>query len=294
MAGRFCAACGYDSRPRRRRLRELVADLFDNVFSMTGHLPTTLVAMVRHPQSLVRGLRDGDTRYPSPFKLYLTASAVFFLFLVVSGVSIFQVRVHRVPGVPLAVITQNGQATGVQGYWLEEMFLHPRANAPRDPEIVQFLTDAQAEVANPNVRMGYELVRRIADDPTWMNQDVADWAPRALWLLMPLYALMLWPLFRAPYTTDHLIFAVWAHTSLFLLLILGSLWNMTGLQYGLGVALILYQIYFTIGLRAYYQASWTGAVIKGAVHSALYAVLCWLPVVVIFFVLQAWRLLQGG
>lgn len=292
MDGRFCQTCGYDSRPRRRRLRELLADLFDNVFSVTGQVPLTSWALIRHPQMLVQGLRDGDTRFPSPFKLYLTASAVFFLFLAVSGVSIFQVRVHRIPNVPPTIVeyTNGLQA---QGYWLQELYLHPATSAPRDPELVRALTEAKARLVNPNFKVSIEFVRRLADDPAWLNEDIAEWGPRALWLLMPLYALLLWPLFKAPYTTDHFIFAVWAHTTLYLLLILGAVWNMVGLQFGLWVALAMYQAYLTVGLKAYYQASWSGAAAKGVVHSALYGVLCWLPVIAIFLVAQIVRLMQA-
>ncbi|MBX7247729.1 MAG: DUF3667 domain-containing protein [Caulobacteraceae bacterium] len=294
MSGRFCAACGMDSRRHRRRWGELVSDFLDTFYEVAVHAPRTLVALFARPQELVVGLRDGDHRYPTPFKLYVTASAIFFLFLAVSSVSIYQVFVHRVPGEPLAV-TAYMDRIEARGYWLEDRFLHRRADVPRDADLVRVLTEARDASPNPNFKVSLELVRRLADDPAFINEDVEAWAPRALWLLMPLYALLLSPLFRrAPYLTDHFIFAVWAHTTLYLLLILGALWNMAGMMYGLGVALALYQVYLTVGLRAYYGAGWTGAAIKGAVHSALYAVLCWLPVIVIFFIAQIARLMSGG
>jgi len=293
MTGRYCAACGMDSHRHRRRWGDLMRDYLDTFYEVAVHAPRTLIALFARPQDLVVGLRDGDHRYPTPFKLYVTASAIFFLFIAISGVSIYQVFVHRTPGVQPSIIVHPDRIE-THGYWLEDRFLHRRDAAPRDPELVRVITQARNTSPNPNFKVSLEFVRRLADDPRWMNEDVEAWAPRALWLLMPIYALLLWPLFRkAPYLTDHFIFAVWAHTTLYLLLILGALWNMTGLLYGLGVALVLYQIYLTVGLRAYYGASWAGAIVKGAVHSALYAVLCWLPVVAIFFIAQITRLMQA-
>ncbi len=286
MTGRYCAACGLDSHRHRRRWGDLMRDFLDTFYEVAVHAPRTLIALFARPQDLVTGLRDGDHRYPTPFKLYVTASAIFFLFLALSDVSIYQVFVHRVPGVPLSV-TVSTERIDARGYWLEDRFLHPRTAVPRDLELVRVLRQAQETSPNPNFKVSIEFVRRLAEDSRWMNEDVETWAPRALWLLMPLYALLLWPWFRrAPYLTDHFIFAVWAHTTLYLLLILGALWNMTGLVYGLGVALALYQVYLTIGLKAYYQASWVGAVLKGVAHSASYFVLCWLPVIVVFFIWQ--------
>lgn len=293
LAGRYCAACGLDSQRHRRRWGELVQDFLDTFYEVAVHAPRTLFALFARPQDLVVGLRDGDHRYPTPFKLYVTASAIFFLFLAVADVSIYQVFVHRTPGVQPAV-TAYMDRIETQGYQLEDRFLHPRTAAPRDPELVRVLTEARDNSPNPNFKVSLEFVRRLASDSHWMNEDVEAWAPRALWLLMPLYALLLWPLFRkAPYLTDHFIFAVWAHTTLYLLLILGALWNMTGMLYGLGVALVLYQVYLTVGLKAYYQASWTGAAIKGVLHSTAYFVFCWLPVIVIFFIWQLTKLMSG-
>jgi hypothetical protein len=294
LTGRYCGACGLDSHTHRRRWGELVEEFLETFYEIAVLAPRTFAALFFRPQRLAVGLRDGDHRYPTPFKLYVTASAIFFLFLAVTGVSIFQVRVHRTPGIEPAIVVDQAGTIHAHGYWLEDRFLHPRSAAPRDPVLVRTLTEARDRTSDPNPRTSLELVRRIADDPAWINEDVETWAPRVLWLLMPIYALLLWPLFRrAPYLSDHFIFAVWAHTTLYLLLILGALWNMTGMVWGLGVTLALFQVYLTVGLRAYYQSSWAGAVVKGAVHSALYFVLCWLPVVVAFFIWQVLEILPG-
>ena len=105
--------------------------------------------------------------------------------------------------------------------------------------------------------------------------------------MMPLHALLLWPLFRRGHLlAEHLILSLWAHTTIFLALIFGALWNMVGLTYGLAVAMIAYQVYFTLALRGYYAVGWRTAVLKGAVHSFAYIGLLWLPLTIVFFFAQ--------
>lgn len=287
LQGRWCHDCGHDSRPPSRSARDLLDDLLDNVFSFSGALPMTLKGLLLRPSLVPRAQRSGDqTRFLSPVKLYVTASLVFFLFLAVSGVSIFQLQVQRTGEGPPAVHGLGG--AGVTGFRMEERWLHPGRAAPRDAEVVAAFDRALPAMTDEVERAYFALVRRIADDPGDLNAAIATWAPRALWLMMPLHALLLWPLFcRGRWLADHLIASLWAHSILFLALIVGALWNMAGMTFGLAVAMAVYQVYFTLGLRGYYETSWRAAVLKGAVHSAAYIGLLWLPLTAAFFIAQA-------
>lgn len=290
LVGRFCHACGEDSAPPRRELKALLADLADNIFSFTEHVPTTLKDLAVDPGRILRGLRDGDTRrYLSPFKLYVSATVVFFLFLSLSGVTIFQLEVTRTGG-PVSAVVRDGELKALRGVRISEVWLHPTQDDLRDQEVVRVLEDATARMTDPVNRAAMEFVRRAADDPQEVSSEIGDWAPRLLWLLMPVFALLLWPLYRrGALMVDHFIFALWAHTSFFLLLILGSLWNFTGLGWGFLVALLVYQAYLTVGLKGYYGRSWTGAVLKGGLHSLVYFGLIWLPITVAYFLWQVFK-----
>ncbi|MFA7264663.1 MAG: DUF3667 domain-containing protein [Caulobacter sp.] len=295
LVGRFCHACGEDNAPPRRELRHLLTDLFDTFFSFTEHVPSTLRDLAIDPGRILRGLRDGDTkRYLSPFKLYVSATVLFFLFLGLFDVAFFQLRVERTsPGAPVVLM----KAAGVDGdhFRLHETWLHPRTVAARDPQVVAAFDRFLAGPVDETNRSYVMLVRNLADEPARTNDLIATWAPRLLWLLMPVYALLLWPLYRrGTLVADHAIFALWAHTTLFLLLIVGALWNMTGLGGGLAVAMLLYQVYLTVGLKGYYGRSWAGAATKGLVHSAVYVGLIWLPLTAAFFFWQAMQNLPAS
>jgi len=288
LVGRFCHACGEDNAPPRREFRALAADFADTIFSFTEHVLPTLRDLAIDPGRILRGLRDGDTkRYLSPVKLYVSATVVFFLFLSIFSVALFQLRVERTgPGAP--VVLMKGDAVDGDNFRLIETWLHPRTVAARDGEVVAAFDRFLARPDIDETTRSYVLlVRNLSDEPTGTNDLIATWAPRVLWLLMPLYALLLWPLYRrGTLVADHVIFALWAHTSLFLLLIVGALWNMTGLAGGLGVAMALYQAYLTVGLKGYYGRSWAGAVTKGAIHTGVYG-LIWLLLTAGFFFWQA-------
>lgn len=286
LSGRWCHDCGRDSRPPTRSARDLLEDLLDNVFSFTAALPMTVKALALRPSLTPRAQREGDrTRFLSPVKLYVTVSVIFFLFIGLTGISFIQLAVVRTGEGPPVV--GGGELPEFANFRLEERWLHPARAARRDPEVVAAFDRATPTYSDEATVAYMGLVRRIADNPSTINQAIATWAPRALWLMMPLHALLLWPLFRrGRYLADHLILTLWAHSVVFLALIVGGVWNFTGLGWGLGVALSLYQVYFTAGLRGYYDVSWRSAVLKGAMHSFAYIGLLWLPLTAAFFLVQ--------
>lgn len=287
LAGRWCHACGEDSAPVMRGAADLLEDFLDNVLAFTRPLPGTLIAMFSRPSLVPRAQRAGDRRTVlTPVKLYVTASLLFFVFLGLSGVSIFQVKVERTGEGPVAL--RSLEEGGPVNFRMTERWLHPARAAPRDAEVVAAFDATLPGVADEVERTLLGFLRRIADDPGEINETISTWGPRLLWLMMPLHALLLWPLFRKGHLlAEHLILSLWAHAMIFLLLIGGALWNMTGLTYGLAVAMAAYQVYFTLALRGYYETGWRAAVLKGAVHSFAYLGLLWLPIVIAFFLTRA-------
>ncbi|RYF90003.1 MAG: DUF3667 domain-containing protein [Caulobacteraceae bacterium] len=294
LVGRFCHACGEDSQPPRRALKDLLSDGLDNVFSFTEHVLPTLRDMAVDPGRVLRGLRDGNRkRYLSPFKLYLSATLVFFLFLGIAGVSLLQFQVVRTGG-PLAVILDHEDVAEMKGFYVQPRTLERGHNVPRDEAVVKVLKAASANLPDEGSRAFIAATHLAVDRPSEINDDIATWAPRALWLLMPVYALLIWPLYaRGAYVADHLIFSIWAHSTLFLLMILGAIINLLGLRFGLGFVLLAYQAYLTVGLKGYYGRSWAGAVLKGGLISAVYS-LIWLAMSFAFIVGQASKFLPAG
>lgn len=295
LHGRWCHDCGYDSRPPARSARDLLDDVLDNVFSFTAAAPSTAHALVMRPSLVPRAQLAGDGRILSPMKLYLTASLVFFLFLALSGVTIFQLRVERT-GEPHAAFV--GDSYEASGFRIVDQWLRPRSGAEPDPAVIgaidRALDSPEAE-ADPVGSALFRWVRAAALDPGAVNERIATWAPRVLWLLMPVHALLLWgPYARGHLLVEHVIVALWAHAVLFLALVAGALWNLIGLERGLGIALLAYQAYLTAGLKGFYGSSWPWATAKALAHTLAYLGLIWLPLTAGFFLWQGLEMLPAG
>ena len=295
LVGRYCHVCGEDSRPPARRLSDIVEDALDNVFDFTAAVPRTFVALFTRPSLVPRALRAGDRKsFLSPFKLYLTATLVFFLFLSLADIAMVQWDVVPKADGPLKVKVENGELAGLENFRLTDRWLHPQGDHPRNAEALKAFDEAIPQVTDEMERAILQGTRAMAAFPSAMNDSFAEWTPRILWLLMPVYALLLWALnWRRTLVSDHVIFALWAHTLIFLLLIAGALWNI-GAQWafglfgqpletgrGLTLGLIVYQVYFTIALKGYYERSWVGATVRGLAHSAVYLGLIWFPLSVL-------------
>lgn len=288
LHGRYCHDCGEDNAPPVRSLKALAEDFLDSVVSYTGQMPVTYLAMFLRPQRLLDALRRGDARrYLPPFKLYVTATVIFFLFLSLAGVVVLQMEVVRSGAAAPGVRVEHGRPV-LLNFRLEERWLHHHDAVPKDGAAVAALDHAHKSGMDDVEKAYLGLVRDIAADPKPINQEIETWAPRALWLMMPLYALLLWPLFgRGRLLSELAIFALWGHAVLFLVLVAGAIWNFTGLGFGLAMALAVYQAYLTVGLKGYFRTSWPVAALKGAAHSALYMGLLWIPLIVGFFMFEA-------
>ncbi|WP_292126999.1 hypothetical protein, partial [Brevundimonas sp.] len=115
-----------------------------------------------------------------------------------------------------------------------------------------------------------------------ITERMAAWLPNALWLLMPLFAVLLAPLFgRRRLFMEHLVFAMWAHSTAFGLLILLAVVNRFGADAPAWPLLAPYLAYLVMSARAYYGLSLASAAWRCAAHTALYVGLVLLPAMVV-------------
>lgn len=297
LYGRYCHLCGDDSLPPVRNWRDLVEDLLDNAFDFTSAVPRTMRALFTRPSLVPRALRSGDRRnFLPPVKLYISATVVFFLFIAVTHAEIVQWDIVPDGKEPPRVVVDHGHVARLENAHLGAKWLRPHEPHARNREAVAAFDAAIPQVKDPAEQALLKAARAVADHPGALNDDIETWAPRALWVMMPLYALLLWALYRkGRLLSEHVIFTLWAHALLFLMLMAGAGWNMVGLSHGLPLALLAYQLYVTASLKGYYDDSWGGAAWKGAVHTGAYIGLIWLPVGFSFVLLsQAHGYFENG
>jgi hypothetical protein len=82
LHGKFCAKCGQNQQGMDRFFLSLVAEAFDNIFSLDSRTARTLLALLFRPGFLtIEYFAGRRARYIQPLRLYFIASLLFFLFL---------------------------------------------------------------------------------------------------------------------------------------------------------------------------------------------------------------------
>ena len=284
LSGRYCHACGQDSQARPAPLREMAVQVATSYSPIDGKLARTLAVLAIRPGRLLEAYRSGaGSLYVTPLKLFVAATALFLSVLNFSDTTFFQ-YVWKVdePGRAVhAVYDPETMEVSVVGATAEDRWLQPRIDPAIDPEVTAAIEagarTAPTEVARANMR--YELALNVEQEK--LAARLSDWLPNVLWLLMPLYAVGLVPLFgRKRLFLEHVIFAMWAHAIGFMLAMGMSAINSRGANLSAAWLAVPYLAYFTAAAARYYALSPVKALWRGIVHLAFYVFVVLLPTAV--------------
>ena len=208
----------------------LVCEAFENIFSFDSRTARTLFALFFRPGFLAAEYVAGRrARYIQPLRLYLIASILFFLFL--SAQNLFSAQS------PVTFIT-DGAGVEVSTQDSEQQ---PAQDTEKDAAYVEAdsaIDDIHANVQLPglsaeqNTKLGNRLeaqarkaVELAKQDPSELISLLLDIAPPVLFILLPIFALILKLAYLGSgrFYTQHLILAVHNHSFIFLALLLEGL-----------------------------------------------------------------------
>lgn len=80
LGGRYCHACGQDSRDPPNSVPQIVASLFGTAFGLESRGPRSFISLLFRPGRLTRAYVDGQrVRYSHPVQLYLWCTTAFFV-----------------------------------------------------------------------------------------------------------------------------------------------------------------------------------------------------------------------
>jgi hypothetical protein len=261
-------------------LRDWAAEAFSESNLVDGRTARTLVALAIRPGRLLEAYRTGaGSRYQTPTKLFVVATALFLLTLNFADVQIYQ-YVGRVldPASPVvAVADPDGATVHLQNAVQGEVWMQRRVEPAIDPAITAAITAAAERATTEGDRQNLLYENQSNREQATISDRLAAWLPNALWLLMPMYALLLAPFFRGRFLMEHLVFAMWAHVTAFALLSLLALANKTGLGAPAWPVVVPYLAYFVLAASRYYGVTRVQALWRGAVHLALYVALVLFP-----------------
>jgi hypothetical protein len=128
----------------------------------------------------------------------------------------------------------------------------------------------------------YDAINRIAADPAALNGPLTTWIPRALFLLLPLYALLL-ALFHIRrrqdyYLVDHLVFSFSIHTFAFVALMLAvALAQMIVGDLVPWLTFAVISLYIFLAMKRFYRQGWFMTSVKFIAVSCIYTIFFLLP-----------------
>ncbi len=265
LGGQYCGNCGQRASSRLISVWELLRDAFGDLLELDSRLWRTLLPLLARPGRLTRDYLEGRrARYMPPFRMYLVLSIVFFL------IAFFDPREELgILFEPAATSTSQSQETaGEADEILEEdlpelardgiVVADPGEAAGASAEdaaaddsrgiTVSFSSDGEPnedcdieelEMSKWPVWLSSRLTeerlklacdRIIEDDGRIFGQKLLDNVPAALFILLPLMALVLkvlYPLSKR-YYVEHLLFVLHYHAFVFLILTLQVLFARLG------------------------------------------------------------------
>lgn len=239
LLGEFCWRCGQESVDPRPSFRQLAGELVGDVLNLDTKLLRTLRPLLFRPGVLTREYLAGRrVCHVTPLKIYLIAALVFF------GLIAF------LPRASVSVYTRGQrQATSSEG-GMKVSFEFP-ARYP--------FFDRTLQVAGA----------RAKAHPQEFAGAVFDNLPRAFFLLLPLFALLLKLFYRRQnrYYLNHLVFALHYHAFVFLALALLVVLSRPWVQGPLARPLIFLvlaglAVYLPVALRRVYGGSWPTTLLK--------------------------------
>jgi hypothetical protein len=240
LTGPYCAQCGQHAHQSARSLSVVLHDGWDLLTHLDGRFWSTLRRLLSQPGQLTLDyFADRRARYVSPFRLYFVLSIAFFALaaansnltskstadghaaLTAADVTDLQRELHQAA----PAIAEHGTAT----------------DAGMDVDL-DANDCAKIELRWPWLqgRLRGACQREIADNGRSAAHAFGSYVPKMMFVFLPLMALIMVPLYRAPrrYYVEHLVFFLHSHAALFVVMIGDMLLGMAArsLPYLSGVA----------------------------------------------------------
>jgi predicted RNA-binding Zn-ribbon protein involved in translation (DUF1610 family) len=310
LTGRFCSSCGQPLDTHRRSVKHLVKDLVKDIASFDSRILRTVAALLLRPGELASAFRDGRTqRYVPPVRLYLFVSLIFFVVLAATNTALFQfvVKADR-----LNIVVENGHAYEINADGSKERMAQRYADgqphyifnsrmvffarqgsvhADLSPAQVKNLSESlnraalQEKKANGSgaiVRTISATMNKLTKDPAALNGPLTAWIPRVLFLLLPLFALLVaafyWRQRKSLYFVDHLVFSLGIHSFAFALLLcaagLAQIFSGEAVLWAMAAVL---GAYLLLAMKRFYGQNWFWTGAKFTAVSLLYVTFFLLP-----------------
>jgi len=259
VRGRFCSNCGQSHADVRVPFWKWLRDYIDDTFHLDSNLARSMGKLVRRPGALTVAYLEGErSKYVRPFRLYLTASFLYFLAL------------SLLPPLDIIQVKAGQGAPGGGSVTVARSVAEPptAAEAPAPRPMLHEDTPFKRRL-NQLVAKGPEAARTRA------FHAIATTLPKAMFVLVPVFALLLRLLYRKSgrFYAEHFLFALHFHAFAFLALAFGLVLSSV---LGLGRAPVMQWVvvgYLFLALRRVHGQSRMRTAVKTAVLYGGYGVI---------------------
>jgi hypothetical protein len=304
LLGPYCASCGQSADSHRRSVHRLLHEFLQDIFSFDSRILRTAGALLFRPGELAVAFREGRTqRYVPPVRLYLFVSLFFFVALAYSNIAVVQFALSETLARTDQVITLDTAAPGEKAGAGEitvgsrTVFFAPMgsvASGMSPPAQDRFVGKVTREISGHNAgwldRAVAATLIKLARDPTALNGAISEWLPRALFLVLPLFALILAAFHlrhrKQYFFVDHLVFSLGMHSFAFVAVLaaVALSGDMSG-ALAMKLLLAVLELYLVLAMRRFYRQNWFWTCCKAAGVTAGYIVFVLMPALIGVFLM---------
>jgi hypothetical protein len=232
--GFYCPNCGQRKVDVRVSLRRMLMEVMDDQLSLNSTLPRTFGALMFRPGHLTREYVQGRImHYIPPFRLYLVSSLLFFILLpLVPGMDNLNVSIQdearadslriaaEVDSVLLARARAAGQDTTPFVKSVKEARDGRNLNLNFGPDTTKVIGPLRPLARRMKESEGRLKEMSPREAIRTLKSAFLDNAPTGIFLMMPLFALILKLLYwrRKRFYVEHFVFALHVHSFAFILL----------------------------------------------------------------------------
>jgi hypothetical protein len=252
LTGAYCARCGQKAVNPDPTLEGFIHETTHELVHWDGKIPATLKTLFLRPGILTVDFLEGRrARWLMPLRVYLICSLAFFGGRVL--IDELGLRSTR----EMAGVSIRGSRTG-----------------PLTPEERQQIAEGL-----PGRIIGVERLERAAADPKRFNREFEQALPRAMFILLPVFALLTnlgWKKVHPRYPA-HLYVALHLHAvafgGLLMLSLVAGLTGSAGLSMVAGIAFLTYLVwYFLRTLQLVFHEPWAKTIFKAGIVAGVYGI----------------------
>ncbi len=342
LQGPYCHFCGQPDKNFFRFFPALLREMMGDLLDLDSRLTRTLKPLLFQPGKLADDYMHGRRfRYTSPVRLYLFSSIIFFLLAgFITNSEIRQELVNHNtanqenvsaapqtdklnnPSEATTEVAENGLAaeppvvdetepsTKRGGDSFFKLNLNSNSEDSDIDEIeLPFVPQMLNNWINTELAKSDAKNEAIKADPTIITDKIFELLPLTVFVLLPVFALILkgFYILSKRYYTEHLIFALYNHsfifvlaTAVFLLESFGSLlasqgwisesgWIFATLDWQSQLMKVWVLVYFWLGLKRFYRQGWLMTSVKFVSIGVAYTIL--LATITVFVALLSFLLL---